>query len=47
VAIGLDAQTLVHANGFHMMVAVEPLETAISRIAAAGVGPPTAFRRVI
>jgi cell wall-associated NlpC family hydrolase len=46
VAIGLDETRVVHANGFHMMVAVEPLETAIGRIEAAGVGRPTAFRRL-
>jgi cell wall-associated NlpC family hydrolase len=51
VAIGLDEPGLVggrivHANGFHMMVAIEPLETAISRIEAAGVGQPTTFRRL-
>jgi cell wall-associated NlpC family hydrolase len=45
VAIGLDAERIVHANGFHMAVAIEPLETAISRIDAAGLGQPTAFRR--
>jgi cell wall-associated NlpC family hydrolase len=45
VAIGLDAERIVHANGFHMAVAVEPLATAIARIDAAGVGQPTAFRR--
>jgi predicted RNA-binding protein with TRAM domain len=46
VAIGLDKTRIVHANGHHMMVAVEPLETAISRISVAGAGQPTAFRRV-
>jgi cell wall-associated NlpC family hydrolase len=46
VAIGLDEARIVHANGHHMMVAIEPLETAIGRIEAAGVGPPTAFRRL-
>ena len=45
VAIGLDAQDIVHANGHHMAVAIEPLETAVARIEAAGVGQPTAFRR--
>jgi cell wall-associated NlpC family hydrolase len=45
VAIGLDAERIVHANGFHMAVAIEPLETALARIDAAGVGGPTAFRR--
>jgi hypothetical protein len=37
---------VVHANGFHMMVAVEPLEAAITRIEAAGVGQPTTYRRL-
>ena len=46
VAIGLDAQQVIHANAHHMMVAIEPLEVAIARIDAAGVGPPTAFRRL-
>jgi cell wall-associated NlpC family hydrolase len=46
VAIGLDETRIVHANGFHMAVAVEPLETAVGRIEAAGVGRPTAFRRL-
>ena len=46
VAIGLDETHIVHANGHHMMVAIEPLETAIGRIEAAGVGSPTAFRRL-
>ena len=45
VAIGLDAERIIHANGHHMMVAIELLETAISRIDAAGVGQPTSFRR--
>jgi len=46
VAIGLDEARVVHANGHHMMVAIEPLETALGRIEAAGVGKPTAFRRL-
>jgi cell wall-associated NlpC family hydrolase len=46
VAIGLDETRVVHANGHHMMVAIEPLETAIGRIDAAGVGQPTGFRRL-
>ena len=45
VAIGLDAERIVHANGFHMMVAIEPLDEAISRISAAGSGEPTGYRR--
>ncbi|RAK59893.1 peptidoglycan endopeptidase [Phenylobacterium hankyongense] len=46
VAIGLDAARIIHANGHHMAVAIEPLDAAISRIAAAGVGQPTGYRRV-
>jgi cell wall-associated NlpC family hydrolase len=46
VAIGLDQERIVHANGHHMMVAIEPLETALTRIEAAGSGKPTAFRRL-
>ncbi|MFN3584287.1 NlpC/P60 family protein [Phenylobacterium sp.] len=46
VAMGLDADRIVHANGHHMMTVVEPLETAIARISAAGYGEPTAFRRL-
>jgi cell wall-associated NlpC family hydrolase len=36
VAILRDEQTLVHANAFHMAVAVEPVAEAVRRIAAAG-----------
>jgi hypothetical protein len=36
VAIMRDADTIVHANAFHMAVAVEPLAEAVRRIAAAG-----------
>ena len=46
VALGLDAERIVHANGFHMAVAIEPLETALARIEAAGAGRPTTFRRL-
>jgi cell wall-associated NlpC family hydrolase len=46
VGIGLDADRIVHANGHHMMVAIEPLETALTRIEAAGSGKATAFRRL-
>ena len=46
VGIGLDAGRLVHANGHHMAVAIEPLETAINRIAAGDTGEPTSFRRL-
>ncbi len=46
VGIGLDARLLVHANGHHMMVAIEPLETAIKRIGATETGQPTSYRRL-
>jgi cell wall-associated NlpC family hydrolase len=45
VGIMLDGMRLLHANGFHMATAVEPVGEAIARIEAAGNGPPTGFRR--
>jgi cell wall-associated NlpC family hydrolase len=36
VGIMQDATTLLHANGFHMMVVSEPLQQAVERIAAKG-----------
>jgi cell wall-associated NlpC family hydrolase len=36
VAIACDERTLVHANAFHMAVAVEPAAEAVSRISQAG-----------
>ena len=36
VAIARDAETLIHANAHHMMVAIEPVAAAIARIKAAG-----------
>ena len=36
VAIARDAATLVHANAYHMAVALEPVVAALSRIAASG-----------
>jgi cell wall-associated NlpC family hydrolase len=47
VGMMLDADRLIHANAYHMAVAVEPLAEAIARIAAAGGGDPTAFRRLL
>lgn len=46
VAVGLDAQRIIHANAHHMAVAIEPLDAAIERIKAAGSGEPAAFRRL-
>lgn len=40
-----DPWTLLHANGHHMAVAVEPLAQAVARIEAAGGGPVTGCRR--
>jgi cell wall-associated NlpC family hydrolase len=36
VAIVRDRDTLIHANAFHMAVAIEPIEAAVTRIGAAG-----------
>ena len=44
VAIARDAQTLIHANAHHMLVASEPLSDAIERIKNAG-SEITSFRR--
>ncbi len=46
VGMMLDEERLVHANAFHMAVAVEPLAQAIDRITQRDGGEPTAFRRV-
>jgi cell wall-associated NlpC family hydrolase len=45
VAILRDPATLLHANAFHMAVAVEPLAEAVRRIAAAG-SPIEAVKRL-
>lgn len=45
VGILTDAATLLHANAFHMAVALEPLRYAIERIAKAG-QPVTSIRRL-
>ena len=42
VGVMRDAQTLLHANAFHMQVTSEPLDVAISRIAT----PITAIKRL-
>lgn len=44
VAIMLDAETIIHANGHTMSVAREPLRQAVDRIAYL-YGKPTGFRR--
>jgi cell wall-associated NlpC family hydrolase len=45
VAIVRDEKTLVHANAFHMAVAIEPIAEAISRISASG-SDVTSVRRL-
>src|SRR5499426_2189786 len=45
VGIVRDEATLIHANAFHMAVAIEPVAEAIARIRAAG-GEVTSVRRL-
>jgi len=45
VAIVRDGATLIHANAFHMAVAIEPLGEAITRISEAG-SEITSVRRI-
>jgi cell wall-associated NlpC family hydrolase len=45
VAIVRDGSTFVHANGFHMAVAIEPIADAIARIRASG-SDVTSVRRI-
>ena len=46
VAMMVDAERMVHANAFHMAVAMEPLDEGRRRIAARGGGEPIAYRRI-
>ena len=45
VGVMLDGLTVLHANAFHMAVAIEPLAAAVTRIKAAGSGELMALRR--
>jgi cell wall-associated NlpC family hydrolase len=45
VAIARDAATLIHANAFHMAVAIEPVAEALARIKTTG-SDVTSVRRV-
>ncbi|HEX4178061.1 MAG TPA: C40 family peptidase [Rhizomicrobium sp.] len=45
MGVMLDDTRLLHANAFHMMVAIETLADAIPRIEAAA-GPVTSLRRI-
>jgi cell wall-associated NlpC family hydrolase len=46
VSIMTNGTDIVHANGTHMAVVIEPLATAITRTRTNGGGEPTAFRRI-
>ncbi len=46
VGIMRDAQTLLHANGYHMMAVSEPLASAAARIAAQTSGAMTSVKRL-
>lgn len=46
VGVMRDPATLLHANGFHMLVASERLRDAAHRIAASGAGPITSIKRI-
>ena len=46
VGMMLDADRLIHANGHHMTVAVEPLTIAVARIAEKSFGAVTSIRRL-
>jgi hypothetical protein len=45
MGVMLDAENFLHANAFHMQVAVEPLSDAMTRIAKI-VGPVTSIKRL-
>jgi cell wall-associated NlpC family hydrolase len=45
VAMMLDGARLIHANAYHMAVAIEPLAEAVARISARDGGDPIAYRR--
>ena len=46
VGMMVDAHTMIHANAHHMATVYEPIETAITRIAAQGDGPVLARKRL-
>jgi cell wall-associated NlpC family hydrolase len=46
VGIMRDTATLIHANGWHLKVAIEPLAEARARIAESGGGEVTSVRRI-
>ncbi len=46
VGLMLDETRLIHANGHHMAVAIEPLREAVTRIAEKSFGAVTSLRRL-
>lgn len=46
VAMAVDAETLIHANGYSMSVTLENIQSTIKRIEAQGEGPLTSHRRI-
>lgn len=46
VGLMLDRERILHANGYHMAVAIEPLASAEERIRRSSFGPITAIRRI-
>ena len=46
IALAVDADTLIHANAFHMACVYEPLDAAIKRIKDQGDGDITAHKRL-
>jgi len=46
VAIARDADTFLHANAFHMMVAIEPIADVVRRISGEGGGAIRAVKRL-
>ncbi len=46
VGMMMDAESLIHANAFHMAVTAELLAEAVARIAASAGGEPTGYRQL-
>jgi len=46
VAMAVDGETIIHANGHHMAVVYEPVAEALERICEQGGGPVTSRKRI-
>lgn len=46
IAMMLDGERIIHANGFHVAVTIEPLAEAVARGVAGPMGGPTGYRRM-